>query len=265
MSALPSSTPRTLAMPAPGSTWTGRPGNGLFPHVLELAAERDPRAALRAGHHFQVVGRSRDGGRHRQAENQPQAERFDRNSHGVSSSRRGRFIGPGFFQVPRVAVCPSRERYAAVVPSHKAMGGKDAPRARPRPAANNTVRARTLLTIAPHREYVRLLICRPKHENNTVSTQGILTPPCQRPPAQTLQDTTLMTTDDFNAKVARVRERFASTLPGKIADSFAALEKMARRRRCNRNRHHHTPPAARDVRHRADARLRGHRQSRPAD
>ena len=36
-----------------------------------------------------------------------------------------------------------------------------------------------------------------------------------------------MTTDDFIAKVARVRERFASTLPGKIADSFAALEKMA--------------------------------------
>ena len=36
-----------------------------------------------------------------------------------------------------------------------------------------------------------------------------------------------MTTDDFTAKVALVRERFASTLPGKIADSFAALEKMA--------------------------------------
>ena len=36
-----------------------------------------------------------------------------------------------------------------------------------------------------------------------------------------------MTADDFTTKVARVRERFASTLPGKIADSFAALEKMA--------------------------------------
>ncbi len=36
-----------------------------------------------------------------------------------------------------------------------------------------------------------------------------------------------MTADDFAAKVARVRERFASALPGKIADSFAALEKMA--------------------------------------
>jgi hypothetical protein len=33
--------------------------------------------------------------------------------------------------------------------------------------------------------------------------------------------------DDFTAHVARVRERFASTLNDKIADSFAALEKMS--------------------------------------
>jgi hypothetical protein len=37
----------------------------------------------------------------------------------------------------------------------------------------------------------------------------------------------MMTADDFTEHVARVRERFASTLDDKIAASFAALEKMS--------------------------------------
>ena len=37
----------------------------------------------------------------------------------------------------------------------------------------------------------------------------------------------MMTADDFTVHVARVRERFASTLNSKIADNFAALEKMS--------------------------------------
>jgi hypothetical protein len=37
----------------------------------------------------------------------------------------------------------------------------------------------------------------------------------------------MMTSDDFTEHVARVRERFASTLNDKVADSFAALEKMS--------------------------------------
>jgi hypothetical protein len=36
-----------------------------------------------------------------------------------------------------------------------------------------------------------------------------------------------MTADDFIEQVSRVRARFASTLSGKIADSFADLEKMS--------------------------------------
>jgi len=37
----------------------------------------------------------------------------------------------------------------------------------------------------------------------------------------------MMTADDFAERVGRVRERFASTLNDKIADSFAALETMS--------------------------------------
>jgi hypothetical protein len=37
----------------------------------------------------------------------------------------------------------------------------------------------------------------------------------------------MMTADDFTEHVARVRARFASKLNEKIADSFAALEKMS--------------------------------------
>jgi hypothetical protein len=37
----------------------------------------------------------------------------------------------------------------------------------------------------------------------------------------------MITADDFAEHVARVRERFASTLTDKIADSLAALEKMS--------------------------------------
>jgi hypothetical protein len=37
----------------------------------------------------------------------------------------------------------------------------------------------------------------------------------------------MMTADDFTEHVARVRARFAAKLDGKIADSFAALEKMS--------------------------------------
>lgn len=37
----------------------------------------------------------------------------------------------------------------------------------------------------------------------------------------------MMTADDFTVHVARIRERFASTLSGKIAESFAALQKMS--------------------------------------
>jgi hypothetical protein len=37
----------------------------------------------------------------------------------------------------------------------------------------------------------------------------------------------MMTADDFTEHVARVRARFASKLDAKIADSFAALEKMS--------------------------------------
>jgi hypothetical protein len=36
-----------------------------------------------------------------------------------------------------------------------------------------------------------------------------------------------MTNVDFDEQVARVRARFAASLPGKIADSFADLEKMS--------------------------------------
>ncbi len=36
-----------------------------------------------------------------------------------------------------------------------------------------------------------------------------------------------MTNVDFNEKVARVRARFATSLPGKIADSFADLKQMS--------------------------------------
>lgn len=37
----------------------------------------------------------------------------------------------------------------------------------------------------------------------------------------------MMTADDFTVHVARIRDRFASALNSKIADSFAALEKMS--------------------------------------
>lgn len=37
----------------------------------------------------------------------------------------------------------------------------------------------------------------------------------------------MTTADDFTLHVARIRDRFASALDGKIADSFAALEKMS--------------------------------------
>jgi hypothetical protein len=37
----------------------------------------------------------------------------------------------------------------------------------------------------------------------------------------------MTTADDFTEQVARVRARFASALADKIADSFAALEKMS--------------------------------------
>jgi HPt (histidine-containing phosphotransfer) domain-containing protein len=36
-----------------------------------------------------------------------------------------------------------------------------------------------------------------------------------------------MTNVDFDEQIARVRARFATSLPGKIADSFADLEKMS--------------------------------------
>jgi len=36
-----------------------------------------------------------------------------------------------------------------------------------------------------------------------------------------------MTADDFTERLARVRARFGSALQGKIADNFAALEKMS--------------------------------------
>ena len=36
-----------------------------------------------------------------------------------------------------------------------------------------------------------------------------------------------MTNVDFNEKVAQVRARFATSLPGKIADSFADLKQMS--------------------------------------
>lgn len=36
-----------------------------------------------------------------------------------------------------------------------------------------------------------------------------------------------MTNVDFNERVARVRARFAASLPGKIADSFADLKQMS--------------------------------------
>jgi hypothetical protein len=37
----------------------------------------------------------------------------------------------------------------------------------------------------------------------------------------------MLTADDFTVHVARVRDRFASTLNSKIADSFEALERMS--------------------------------------
>ena len=46
-------------------------GDRLLPHVLELAAERNPGAALRPGHHPEVDRERRAGQREREAEAQP--------------------------------------------------------------------------------------------------------------------------------------------------------------------------------------------------
>ena len=59
--ALPSSTPRTLAMPAPGVCGDLQAGDRLLPHALQRAAERHPDAALRAGHEGHLLRCGRGG------------------------------------------------------------------------------------------------------------------------------------------------------------------------------------------------------------
>ena len=87
--ALPSSMPRTLAMPAPGVCWICRPGTA-FSHMFERAAERDPRAALRPGHERHLLRRGRQRERGAECERADADDDFESHRSSLNGFRGGR-------------------------------------------------------------------------------------------------------------------------------------------------------------------------------
>ena len=113
-------------------------GDRLLPHVLELAAERNPRAALRAGHHFQIGGGGRRGERQRQAQRRKRmAEFLHRSLHGgsppcpslgaraVAWRRRGDFYEP---QRTRARAWLCQGRVARAASAMQSTAGRRRPR-----------------------------------------------------------------------------------------------------------------------------------------